>query len=381
VVVSDVTEDRRLREGQLETTELLEAAVIASPVGALLLDGSARLVIANPVADRLLGGTRMLGVEPPVRSLLWADTREPVRDEDLPVRDACEGTPFDNVELLVVEENGLTGGTYLKLSGRPVLDQQGLPTGAVISVLDDTGAREAQRALAEIHEELRRSNAELVNFASTASHDLSQPLMKIHGYAEMLQELGLEDARARDYVDRIVLGSERMRSFIRDLLSFSQVTSGARAFEAVELASLVEEVLELFEQEIAAKGARLEVDPLPTVVADPTQLSHLFQNLIGNALTYVAPGVQPVIHVSSARGEREWEFSVQDNGIGIDPEDRERAFTMFERLATMDDYPGTGIGLAVCAKIVDRHDGRIWIDGGPGRGTSIRFTLPDRSDA
>jgi signal transduction histidine kinase/CheY-like chemotaxis protein len=365
------------RTGPSETTELLEAAVISSPVGAVLLDGSARLVIANPVADRLLGGSPLLGSGPPSRILRWADTRELVRNEDLPVQAACQGTPFDDVELFVTDEGGSDRGTYVKISGRPVLGPQGTPAGAVISVLDDTASKEAEQALAATHEELRRSNTELANFASTASHDLSQPLQKVYGFAQLLQEHSLDDAHAHDYIDRIVVGCERMRTLIRDLLAYSRLTSDARPFETVDLARVVQEVVELFEQEIAEGDARIEVDELPTVLADRTQMSQLFQNLIGNALTYVADGVPPVIHVHSARGEREWLITVEDNGIGIHPEDRERAFAMFERLVTSDEYAGTGIGLAVCAKIAERHGGRIWIEGNPSGGTSMCFSLPD----
>ena len=366
------------RTGRSEATELLEAAVISSPVGALLLDGSARLVIANPVADQLLGGSSLLGSGQPSRSLRRADTKEPVRDEDLPIRATCEkGVPFDDVELLVTDEDGSGSGTYVKISGRPVLGPQGSPAGAVISVLDATATKEAEQALAATHAELRRSNTELGNFASTASHDLAQPLMKIYGYAQLLQGGALEDAPAHKYVDKIVEGCERMRTLIRDLLTYSQLTSDARAFEPVELAPVVQEVVELFEQEIADCRARIEVDPLPTVIADRTQMGQLFQNLIGNALTYVASGVPPVIHVRSVRGEDAWQITVVDNGIGISPENRQRAFAMFERLVTSEEYAGTGIGLAVCAKIAERHGGRIWIDGNPDGGTSISFTLPD----
>jgi light-regulated signal transduction histidine kinase (bacteriophytochrome) len=347
-------------------------------VGALLLDASARLVIANPVADRLLAGTPLLGADPPSRTLVRADTRAPVREEDLPVHDACAGTPFDDVELCVVDETDSGGGTYVRLSGRPVFGARGDPAGAVISVLDDTATKEAEQALAASHEELRRSNAELANFASIASHDLSQPLQRIYGFAQLLQDGGLEEAQAADYIDRIVAGGERMRTLIDDLLTYSRLTSEARPFETVELTSVVHEVLELFEQQIANAGARIDIDPLPTVVADRIQMSQLFQNLVGNALTYVASGVRPVVGITSERIEGAWQVTVVDNGIGISPEDRERAFHMFQRLVSAEDYPGTGIGLAVCAKITERHGGRIWIEGNPGGGSSISFTLPDR---
>ena len=315
VVISDVTEEHRLREAlreahaqlprqpridddardawRSETTELLEAAVISSPVGAVLLDGSARLVIANPVADRLLGGSVLLGVDPPSRHLRWADTRQPVRNEEVPMRAACElGVPFDDVELLVTDESG-SDGIYVRVSGRPVLDPHGSPTGAVISVLDDTAAKEAELELVATHEDLRRSNAELAEFASTVSHDLSQPLQKIYGFAQLLQGLGPDDPHLQDHVDRIVVGCERMRTLIKDLLTYSQLTSEARPLEEVELTPLVQEVVELFEQQIADEAARIEVDPLPTVLADPTQMTQLFQNLIGNALTYVATVFRP----------------------------------------------------------------------------------------
>lgn len=363
--------------GSAETAELLEAAVVASPVGALLLDGSGRLVIANPVADELLGGTPLLAGGPHTRRLLWADTKEPVEVEALPIRSACEeGKRFDDLELFVEDDSG--SGVYLRVSGRPVLGPQGSPAGAVVSVVDDTATMEAQQALAAVDDELRRSNAELASFASTASHDLSQPLMKIYGFAQLLQMGGLDEAHTRDYVDKIVSGCERMRTLIRDLLAYSRLTSDARPFEPVDLAVVVREVLELFDREIADLGARVKVGLLPTVMADRTQMGQLVQNLVGNALTYVADGVPPVVQVSAARREGEWRVTVADNGIGISPEHRERAFRMFERLVTSEEYAGTGIGLAVCAKIAERHGGRIWIDGNPGGGTRVTFTIPDR---
>lgn len=363
--------------GRWAAIELLETAVISSPVGAVLLDGSARLMIANPVANQLLGGSHLMGSGTPSRILRWADTLEPVREEDLPVQAACQGTPFDDVELFVTGEGDPVGGTYVKISGRPVIGPQGRPAGAVISVQDDTATKAAEQALAAIHEELRRSNTELATFASIASHDLAQPLQNISGFAQLLQEGDLEDVRARDYIDRIMAGCERMRTLIRDLLTYSRLTTDARPFKTVDLEPVMQEVLELFEQEIAAGGARIEVDPLPTVLADRTQIRQLFQNLTGNALTYVTSGVPPVIRVHSARREHEWQITVEDNGIGISPENRQRAFAMLERLATSEEHPGTGIGLAVCAKVAERHGGRIWIEGNPSGGTSICFTLPD----
>ena len=361
-----------------EAAELLEAAVISSPAGAALFDRSGRLVISNPVADRLLGGTPVLGVAQPTRSVRNVATGAPVHEDDLPIRRACEGAPFDDAELLVVDDADADSGTYVRVSGRPIFRPQGEPAGAVISVFDDTAAKLTLQALATTQAELQRSNAELENFASTASHELSQPLHKVYAFAQLLRERGAHDPRADGFIDRIVSGCEDMRTLIEDLLTYSRLTTEARPFEPVELADVVDEVVELFQQGIAASGARVTVGTLPRVLADRTQMSQLFQNLLGNALTYVASGVSPVVEISSAPDDQGWQIQVTDNGIGISPEDRERAFAMFQRLVTNDEYAGTGIGLAVCARILDRHGGRIWIADGPGGGTAVCFTLPDR---
>ena len=365
------------RAGAAATTELLEAAVVSSPVGSLLFDAAARLVIANPVADRLLAGTPLLGGHSHARILLSADTAQPVQEADLPVRAACAGKPFDDIELLVVDKDGAEKGTYVRISGRPVFAPGGEPAGAVISVWDETATKLAEQALQASRAELERSNAELANFASIASHDLSQPLQHVYGFAQLLQEGGLDEERAADYIDRIVAGGERMRALIEDLLTYSRLTSEARPFEPVDLADVVQEVLDLYEENIVSSGARVEVGSMPTVVADRVQMSQLFQNLVGNALTYVAEDISPVITMSADRTDGAWQLAVADNGIGIRPEDRESAFAMFRRLVPADDYPGTGIGLAVCARITERHGGRIWIEDNPGGGSIVCLTLPD----
>src|SRR4051794_28141577 len=361
-----------------EPAELLEAAEISSPVGAALFDRFGRLVMANPVADRLLGGTAFLGATPPTRILRRVDTGESVHDEDLPVRLACKGVPFDDVELLVVDEDDGASGTYVRVSGRPVFRPLGEPGGAVVSVFDDTAAKLTLQALAVTQAELRRSNAELDNFASTASHELAQPLQKVYLFAQILRERGPQDPRADDFIDRIVTGCGRMRTLIDDLLTYSRLTTKARPFEPVELGDAVDEVVELFQQDVVASGARITTGTLPKVLADRTQMIQLFQNLIGNALRYVDAGVAPEIHISAVPVQQGWQIQVADNGIGIRPEDRERAFSMFQRLVSTEEYAGTGIGLAVCARILDRHGGRIWIEDNPGGGTIVCFKLPDR---
>ncbi len=364
-----------LPEAFQEATELLEAAVASSPVGAALFDRSGRLVIANPVADRLLGSTPLLGHGPATRRVRRADTGETLTD-DLPVRRACQGEPFDDLELFVADGEG-DESTFVKVSGRPVFGAGGQPGGAVVSVRDDSSAKRAEQALIATHKELERSNAELESFASIASHDLSQPLQAVSGFAQLLREGGPQGAHAGDYIDKIVTGCERMRILIGDLLTYSRLMTEARPSETVDLIGVVDDVVSIFRDRLAETGARVTADPLPTVEAERTQMTQLFQNLVGNALTYVAPGVIPEVHVSSARLDHEWLVVVADNGIGIRPEDRVRAFTMFQRLETSEAHSGTGIGLAVCAKIVDRHGGRIWIEDNSDGGSRFCLTLPE----
>jgi len=226
--------------------------------------------------------------------------------------------------------------------------------------------------------ELARSNEELQQFAYVASHDLQEPLRAIAGY------IGLIEQRYRDMLDEkgrlqiagAVQGATRMATLITDLLQLSRVGTQESAFEAVDLSGALEQALNDFHREIVAAGATVTWDAMPTLPVDPGQLAQLFGNLIGNALKF--RGDQPpVIHVSARRDAAWWVFGVRDNGLGIEPQYFERIFVIFQRLHTRTQYPGTGIGLAICRKIVERHHGRIWVESRPGQGSTFYFTLPD----
>jgi signal transduction histidine kinase len=236
--------------------------------------------------------------------------------------------------------------------------------------------RERTQALARSNADLERSNVDLEEFGYAVSHDLKEPLRSVSGFLELLKRrAGAKlDDKANDYIDRSLAGAERMRVLIEDLLAYARVSTGPRSLQAVDLNQVLREVLGGLEQSIEESGARIDVGELPVLQAERAQLSALFQNLIANAIKFRRE--QPVIRIGAREEDGEWQFSVEDNGIGIDAEQFERVFQVFQRLHGKDEYPGTGIGLAVCKKIVERHGGRIWLESAPGVGTTFHFTIP-----
>ena len=231
----------------------------------------------------------------------------------------------------------------------------------------------------QAEEALRRSNTDLEQFAYVASHDLQEPLRAVAGCVQLLQARcqGKFDATSDELVQHAVEGAERMKGLIEDLLEYSRVTTRGKALTATSSGAALDGALANLAVALQESGALVTRDAMPIVNADPTQLRQLFQNLIGNAVKFRAARV-PCIHVGAERQDRQWEFSVRDNGIGLEPQYAERIFVIFQRLHTRREYSGTGIGLAVCKKIAERHGGRIWVESEPGQGSIFRFTIPDR---
>ncbi|MFJ6504411.1 CHASE3 domain-containing protein [Streptomyces sp. NPDC091879] len=231
--------------------------------------------------------------------------------------------------------------------------------------------------------DLKRSNAELEQFAYVASHDLQEPLRKVSSFTQLLQRRygGQLDDRADQYIDFAVDGANRMQTLINDLLDFSRVGRVHHAHQSVDLDGVMKRTLSALSVGIEESGAVITRDELPTLVADPTQMSMLWQNLIGNAVKFRRPGEAPAIHVSAEQDGSLWKFAVTDNGIGIDPEYAEQVFVIFQRLHTKDTYKGSGIGLAMCKKIVEFHGGTIFVDPGYTDGTRITFTLASEPPA
>jgi signal transduction histidine kinase len=249
--------------------------------------------------------------------------------------------------------------------------------------------KRAEEALQKAHDELEdrvrqrtaaleSSNKELEQFAYIASHDLQEPLRMVSSYMQLLERRYKDqlDERADKYIDYAVDGAARMQRMVNDLLAYSRVMTRAKALEPTECERAWSEALANLRKSLEESGAEVTHDPLPTVRADPAQLIQLFQNLISNAIKY-RRDEQLRVHVSAAREDGRWLFSVRDNGIGIETEYTERIFVIFQRLHGKGEYSGTGIGLAVCKKIVDRHGGRIWVESECGKGSTFYFTIPD----
>jgi signal transduction histidine kinase len=226
-------------------------------------------------------------------------------------------------------------------------------------------------------EELARSNAELEQFAYVASHDLQEPLRMVSSYVQILAEdyKGQLDENADRFIGYAVDGANRMKGLIDGLLAFSRVGTQGEPFEATDCNLILEQVINGLEETIEDSGASLSQERLPTVNADPIQLSQVFQNLISNALKFSGEG-SPNVHISTEQRPEDWVFSVQDNGIGIAERHYERIFKMFQRLHHRSEYEGSGIGLALCHKIVQRHGGKIWVKSKVGEGATFYFSIP-----
>jgi light-regulated signal transduction histidine kinase (bacteriophytochrome) len=239
--------------------------------------------------------------------------------------------------------------------------------------------KHAEDSLREYSAELARSNAELQQFAYVASHDLQEPLRAVSGFSQLLARRyqGKLDSDADDFITFMAEGATRMQSLINDLLALSRIGTRGKQFALVECEDVFQAVKQNLDVAIAESGAVITHDPLPVLVADTTQLTQLFQNLFSNAIKFRRPEEAPRIHVSSKRYGGGLQFSVRDNGIGIDPQYFDRIFVIFQRLHGREKYPGTGIGLAICKKIVERLGGRIWVESERGQGSTFCFVIPD----
>jgi PAS domain S-box-containing protein len=262
-------------------------------------------------------------------------------------------------------------------------DEAGRPLYRSGNIRDITERRRAEGQLRRTVEELARSNKELEQFAYVSSHDLQEPLRMVTAFTGLLRDRyrGKLDAKADEYIDFALEGATRMQSLIHDLLAYSRVGGRTADLAVTNVAEALQTALTDLDASLATAGALVTSDPLPAVVADGSQLAQVFENLIGNSIKYRREQVAPEIHVGAERRRREWVFFVRDNGIGIDPEYSGRIFEIFQRLHGRKEYPGTGVGLAICRKIVERHGGRIWVDSRSGEGATFFFTIPDAPSA
>lgn len=256
-------------------------------------------------------------------------------------------------------------------------DESGKVMGVFAAARDITELKKANELLKQKIDELARSNEELEQFAYVSSHDLQEPLRMIGSYLQLLERRyqGQLDDKADKYINFAVEGAARMQNLIDDLLTFSRVTTQAKEFQLTNCETIYKQVLLNLEVLIKENNAEITHDPLPEVMADSTQLIQVFQNLMVNAIKFRSRD-NPKIHVSARKEKDQWIFSVKDNGIGIDSKYYTRIFDVFKRLHKRREYPGTGIGLSVCKKIIERHGGRIWVESELGKGSIFYYTLP-----
>ncbi len=257
---------------------------------------------------------------------------------------------------------------------------QGTQGKVFIALLRDITDRKRAEGLLEAKaDELARSNQELEQFAYVASHDLQEPLRMVSNYTQLLARRYRDklDDDANEFIDYAVDGAKRMQALIHDLLQYARVGTRGKEFKPAAGSAIVEDALANLASAVAEAEATIAVDPLPILICDASQLAQVFQNLIANAIKFRRPDTEPRVRISAARSDEAWTISVADNGIGIEPRFFDRIFQMFQRLHGRTEYPGTGIGLALCKKIVERHGGRIRVASEPGHGTTFSFTIPE----
>ena len=338
-------------------------------------DPECRVITGNQAADQFYEAARDENVSAgPSSGEEWDTTRRffqdgrELRPEELPMQiSASQGIEVSNSELEVL----LPSGQRITMLGnaRPLFDEGGRARGSVASFLNITDRK-------RMEEELRRSNAELQQFAYVASHDLQEPLRMVTAYLSLLNRDCRDklDGQGREYIRYAVEGGLRAKALVQDLLEFSRVDSQGAPFQEANMEEVLGTVVDNLISHIRDEDATITHDRLPQIVADETQMVQVLQNLISNAIKFHGPR-SPVVHVSFKENDTSWQFSVRDNGIGIDPRYKDRLFILFQRLHTQDEYPGTGLGLAISKKIVERHGGRIWFESQPGKGTTFYFTI------
>ena len=363
----------RAEEALQQSEERYRGLVELSPE-AVLVNRNGRIVLVNPAALRLFGASsaeQLLGKSP--LELFHPEFHALVRERIGRVLDG-ERTSF--LEERIVRLDGVA--VDVEVVGSAVMDQG--ERAVQVLLRDITERKRAQVALQQTAEDLRRSNRDLEQFAYVASHDLQEPLRAVGGYVKLLQHRFPDklDAKARDYVAGAFEGATRMERLITDLLAYSRVGTHGGNFASADLEAVLEHALNNLAPAINYDRATITHDALPALSVDATQIMQLFQNLIGNALKFRGES-PPSIHVGAQREQGRWVFSVCDNGIGIEPQYYEKIFQIFQRLHTRKAYPGTGIGLAICKRIVERHGGTIWLESQPGQGSTFFFALPETS--
>jgi signal transduction histidine kinase len=367
--VTNVTEHFALASKEAERVRL-RGILDTLPVGIIVMNSEGAVVDTNQISQGMWKESTYPEVSDPFTEhrVFRSESDEELRPEEWPLERALKGERVDREEVDIENPDGTI--TTMMISSAPIEYEKGILGGAVGAFMDITRIKEMERML-------ERSNNDLQQFASIASHDLREPLRMVINYLELI------DRRYRDKLDEqgqqfmmfAVDGAKRMEAMIDDLLLLSQVDTSQTPVISVDLEEVLATVLQNISLAIKETGTVVTTDPLPTVMAERSRMVQLFQNLLFNAIRFHSEE-PPRIHIFSGKQAGKWLMGVSDNGIGIRPEDHERIFLLFKKGSSGEKYPGTGIGLALCKKIVEHYGGRIWVESQEGKGATFFFTLP-----
>ncbi|MGD0965897.1 MAG: PAS domain S-box protein [Candidatus Acidiferrales bacterium] len=374
-VTRDVTARKKAEEDLRDSEEMVRMAVEAAEMGTWFWNVQRDEISWSDKFGALFGLTSNAKLTYKlIIQVIHQDDRQRL---DQSVQNTLNlGVPYD-IEYRVVWPDSSVH--WIAAKGRAYRSAQGVAEHMQGIVMDITERKTSEERLVKMMGELKRSNDDLQQFAYVASHDLQEPLRMVASYTQLLARRykGRLDSDADEFIAYAVDGSNRMQVLIRDLLAYSRAGTNGKALREVASESALKEALANLRATIEDSGADVTYDPLPTVTTDSVQLAQVFQNLVGNAIKYRRAEL-PHVHVSAAKnGGDEWIFSVRDNGLGIDSQYFERIFVLFQRLHGREEFEGTGIGLAICRKILQRLGGRIWVESQPEKGSTFYFALPE----
>ncbi|MGZ5521339.1 MAG: sensor histidine kinase, partial [Halobacteriota archaeon] len=382
-ISTDITESKKAESALAESEATLRITFATMADGIVIAQLNETVTDCNEAILRLTQRSREEIVGKPFEDLLPPEFRSLIPD----ARKLLVGAIFLRTEPSnEKKETVRTDSQLLRKNGERVdietnisliEDASGQPAAFIIVARDVTERKQMEHQLDSILADLQRSNAELEQFAYVTSHDLQEPLRMITSYIQLIEEdyKGKIDADADQYIAFAVEGAKRMHTLINDLLAYSRVGTRGEPFLPTSMSSALSAAIANLDVAIEENHAVITHDELPTVLGDEAQLIQLFQNLLGNAIKFRSEGT-PMIHVGVEETNDDWVFSVRDNGIGMDMKHAERIFVVFQRLHAREEYAGTGIGLAVVKKMVERHGGHIWVESEPANGSTFYFTLP-----
>ncbi len=372
--INDISERKFMEESLRESEERFRSAFENAAIGIALVTPDGRFIGSNQSLCSIFGYTKEELLATNFQAITYSEDLD--ADIDFARRMMSGEITCYRVEKRFVHKNGNVGWIFLNSS--VVYNKAGKPLYFVSQVQDITEKKKMEKQLQQRNEELERSNKDLEQFAYVTSHDLKEPIRKIVGFTELFSNKykGELDGEADEYIHYIVDGAKRMQRLIQDLLKFSRAGRQRLQLEHTDLTDLLHSAIENLESIVKENTAVISFRKLPVLKVAPVHFIQVFQNLLSNAIKYRSEAA-PCIDVSAVREDGKWILSFKDNGIGIDPQYFERIFEVFQRLHGNNEYRGTGIGLAICKKIIERHGGEIWVESKLGKGTTFKFSLPE----